>query len=75
LLQSVPTIDPEKRWTDKMDLRTVERPLTHEASKCVFVERCPHAFAPCSQRRPEDYVVNTEQRAACFLHDPQEMPR
>jgi peptide/nickel transport system ATP-binding protein len=75
LLQSVPTIDPEKRWTEKMDLRTVERPLTHEAGKCVFVERCPHAFASCSQRRPPDYVVNADQRAACFLHDPQEMPR
>jgi peptide/nickel transport system ATP-binding protein len=74
LLQSVPTIDPEKRWTEKMDLRTVERPLTHEDNKCVFVERCPHAFGPCSQRRPGDYVVTAEQRAACFLHDPQEKP-
>lgn len=75
LLASVPTIDPEQRWTEKMDLRTVERPLTHEASKCVFVERCPFAFAPCSQKRPGDYIVNADQRAACFLHDPQEMPR
>lgn len=75
LLASVPTIDPEQRWTEKMDLRTVERPLTHEANKCVFVERCPFAFAPCSQKRPADYVVKADQRAACFLHDPQEMPR
>jgi peptide/nickel transport system ATP-binding protein len=75
LLQSVPTIDPENRWTDKMDLRTVERPLTHEANKCVFVERCPLAFAPCSQQRPGDYRVRDDQVAACFLHDPAHMPK
>lgn len=75
LLQSVPTIDPEKRWTTKMDLHTVERPLTHEANKCVFVERCPHAFGPCSQNRPRDYAVRADQSAACFLHDPEYMPK
>ena len=75
LLQSVPTIDPEQRWTTKMDLRTVERPLTHEANNCVFVERCPLAFAPCSQKRPGDYRVREDQVAACYLHDPSHMPR
>ena len=71
LLRSVPSSDPENRWTDKMDMRTVERPLTHEASKCVYVERCPFAMPVCSQQRPPDYQVNGNQVAACFLHDPQ----
>lgn len=69
LLQSVPTIDPEKRWTEKMDLRVVERPLTHEANKCSFVERCPFAYARCSQHRPPGYLLSTGQVSACFLHD------
>ena len=69
LLRSVPSSDPEKRWTDKMDMRTVERPLLHEANKCVYVERCPFAMPVCSQQRPPDYRVNGNQQAACFLHD------
>jgi peptide/nickel transport system ATP-binding protein len=75
LLQSVPSIDPEKRWTAKMDLRSVERPLTHEANKCVYVERCPFAGKVCSERRPPDFAVNGGQLAACFLHDPETLGR
>jgi len=75
LLQSVPTIDPDKRWTEKMDLRVVERPLTHESNKCVFVERCPFAFERCSKERPAGYVLPNGQVAACFLRDEKEMEK
>jgi peptide/nickel transport system ATP-binding protein len=69
LLASVPSVDPENRWTEKADLRTVERPLTHELDACVCVERCPSAMKVCSERRPPDFTVRDGQCAACFLYD------
>lgn len=69
LLQSVPSIDPERRWNGKADLRTVERPLTHEADRCVFCERCPSRMPACSRRRPADSVVDGGWTAACLLHE------
>jgi oligopeptide/dipeptide ABC transporter ATP-binding protein len=68
LLASVPSVDPEKRWTEKLDVATVERPLTHESDKCVFVERCPDAMPVCRKRRPPVTTVREGQSAACFLY-------
>jgi oligopeptide/dipeptide ABC transporter ATP-binding protein len=69
LLRSVPSIDPERRWTSKMDILTVERPLTHEAGKCVFIERCPSRLPGCAEHRPPDFPVDGGQTAACLLHE------
>jgi peptide/nickel transport system ATP-binding protein len=69
LLSSVPSNDPENRWTSKMALESVERPLTHESSKCVYVARCPYAMPLCSKQRPPDFATGEDQHAACFLHD------
>jgi len=74
LLSSVPSNDPEARWTTKMSLESVERPLTHEHSKCVYVARCPFVLPICSQQRPPDYAVRDSQHAACFLYDQREQP-
>ena len=71
LLQAVPSTDPENRWTTKSNLESVERPLTHESSKCVYVARCPYAMPICSQQRPPDFEAGDSQHAACFLHDHQ----
>jgi ABC-type dipeptide/oligopeptide/nickel transport system ATPase component len=68
-LSSVPSNDPENRWTTKMNLESVERPLTHEANKCVYVERCPFAMPICSKQRPPDFALEAGQHSACFLHD------
>jgi oligopeptide/dipeptide ABC transporter ATP-binding protein len=68
LLESVPSVDPDARWTEKVDLRTVERPLTRELGKCVYVERCPSAMKACAERRPADRAVRDGQCAACFLY-------
>jgi oligopeptide/dipeptide ABC transporter ATP-binding protein len=68
LLRSVPSIDPERRWDGKVDIQTVERPLTHESGRCVFVDRCPVRQPQCSQGRPADYRVSGGQDAACLLY-------
>jgi oligopeptide/dipeptide ABC transporter ATP-binding protein len=74
LLASVPSNDPEARWTTKMSLESVERPLTHQHNKCVYVARCPFAMPICSQQHPPDFAVRDDQHASCFLYDHQEQP-
>lgn len=68
LLTAIPSPDPTNRWTTKANVKITERPLTHEANKCVYVARCPHAMGICSQQRPPDYLVEEGHYAACFLH-------
>ena len=68
LLKSIPSPDPTERWADQVSLQQVERPLTHEASKCGYVERCPFATDICSQQRPPVYVIGENHFATCFLH-------
>lgn len=69
LLAAVPSIDPDNRWTTKANLESVERPLTHEASKCVFVSRCPYAMPICSQQRPPDFTIRENQHSACYFSE------
>ncbi len=69
LLAAVPSIDPDNRWTTKANLESIERPLTHEAGKCVFVSRCPYAMPICSQQRPPDFTIRENQHSACFFSE------
>jgi peptide/nickel transport system ATP-binding protein len=72
LLESVPSQDPRKRWTDKRGKDAVETSELHfQADACVFVERCPHVMDICHQRRPADMPVHDGQAAACFLYGDQ----
>jgi oligopeptide/dipeptide ABC transporter ATP-binding protein len=68
LLRSIPSPDPTERWADRVSLQQVERPLTHDAHKCVYVARCPHAMDICSQERPPEYVLGEEHYASCYLY-------
>jgi len=68
LLQSLPSPDPTRRWTDTIALPTTQRPLTNDAARCVFTARCPHVDAICHSQRPPEYAVGDGQRTACFLY-------
>jgi oligopeptide/dipeptide ABC transporter ATP-binding protein len=68
LLHSIPSPDPEHRWSQRVSAEYVERPFTREANKCAFVARCPKAMPICSQQRPPDYVIGEDHFAACFLY-------
>jgi peptide/nickel transport system ATP-binding protein len=68
LLQSIPSADPKKRWTERANLEYIERPLTRDAGKCGYVARCPMAMPVCSQQRPPEYQVDENQYASCFLY-------
>lgn len=68
LLQSIPSADPDKRWTERADLEYVERPITRDHDKCNYVARCPKAMPICSQHRPPDYIVDDSHYTACYLY-------
>ena len=68
LLKAIPSPDPTDRWETRADVKITDRPLTHEGSKCVYVERCPFAMDICSKRRPADFKIEEGHYAACFLH-------
>ncbi len=68
LLRSIPSPDPTERWADRVSLQQVERPLTHEAHKCVFVARCPYAMDVCSQERPPEYTLSSNHYVCCYRY-------
>lgn len=68
LLHSIPSPDPEKRWSQRVALEYVERPFTHDANKCSYVTRCPKAMPICSKQRPPEYIVDENHYATCFLY-------
>lgn len=68
LLQSIPSPDPTRRWTERANLEYVERPITRDANKCSYVARCPKALPICSQQRPPEYQVDENHFTSCFLY-------
>lgn len=42
--------------------------ITYETRGCRFANRCPHAFAPCHERRPLPVSLNEGHSAACHLY-------
>jgi oligopeptide/dipeptide ABC transporter ATP-binding protein len=68
LLQSIPSSDPLKRWTERPNLEYVERPITRDAGMCGYVARCPRAMPICSKQRPPEYQVDENHFTNCFLY-------
>ena len=68
LLQSIPSADPTERWTDRVNLEYIERPLIREGNKCGYAARCPKAMPICTQQRPPDYVIGENHFVNCFLY-------
>jgi peptide/nickel transport system ATP-binding protein len=69
LLSAVPSGDPQRRWTTKATHSNTERPLTHDAHRCVFAPRCPHVMDVCNRERPPEYVGEDQSvHVACFLY-------
>ncbi|MBZ0289493.1 MAG: ABC transporter ATP-binding protein [Anaerolineae bacterium] len=71
LIESVPSPDPDSRWTDTRGTRGVIETgeLKNEATSCVFTARCPHVMPECHTRRPPMIAVSDVQEAACLLHE------
>ena len=75
LLSAVPSGDPERRWTTRATYENADRPLLHDAHKCVYAARCPHVMPICTQERPPDYEREEgAARVACYLYQHESAP-
>lgn len=72
LLDSVPSQDPRKRWSQRRGQDVVETSELHsQPNACVFVERCPHVLDVCRKHRPAFMGLENGHETACFLHGDQ----
>jgi peptide/nickel transport system ATP-binding protein len=67
LMGSIPAMDEDRPRLLQID-GAMPR-LNAIPPGCAFHPRCPRAFEPCSQRRPELMAAGAT-RAACWLHAP-----
>ena len=67
LLAALPRLDADAGLMKPIPGQ-VPRPADYLAG-CRFLDRCPHAFAPCGGK-PELFPAGPGHAAACFLHDP-----
>jgi len=72
LKQSIPEADPDKIWTDKIDLADLEtNEYTHEG--CKFAGRCPAVMDICRKKIPPNF--NHQGRMVkCFLYESASSP-
>ena len=73
LLASLPSPDPDVRWTERLTLteQTAERQGGQAAgrTRCLFAERCPEVMDRCWEQIPPAYDVAAGHWARCFLYD------
>lgn len=67
LRESIPEPDPERRWTEKMELAESERE-EYLRIGCKFAGRCPHVMERCKSEVPREIEVDGV-RVKCFLYD------
>lgn len=70
LIAAVPEPDPDTertRYDELDDLGEPPSPID-PPSGCAFHPRCPHAFDPCGQLRPELEEMAPRRQVACWLH-------
>ena len=61
LLASLPSADPDVRWTDRMtDTEQTTAKPSPERTRCLFAERCPHVMDRCWHEVPPTYAVQGE---------------
>ena len=64
LLASLPSPDPDVRWTDRMtDTDQTTAKPTAERKRCLFAERCPHVMVRCWHEVPPTYPVQGQPSA------------
>jgi peptide/nickel transport system ATP-binding protein len=68
LKQSIPDTDPDKAWTEKVDLATLETDeYTHGG--CKFAGRCPAVMEICRKKVPPTFE-HDGRLVKCFLYQP-----
>jgi oligopeptide/dipeptide ABC transporter ATP-binding protein len=61
LLASLPSSDPDVRWTDRMtDTEQTTAKPSPERTRCLIADRCPHVMDRCWHEVPPTYAVQGE---------------
>jgi peptide/nickel transport system ATP-binding protein len=69
LMDSIPIPNPNLRWTERVDLTSIESIGKFRVWKgCVFSPRCPHVMEKCLTDSPELKNIDLERKIACHLY-------
>jgi len=69
LMDSIPIPNPNLRWTERVDLTSIESTGKFRVGKgCVFSPRCPYIMEKCLTDNPELKNINLERKVACHLY-------
>ncbi len=66
LRDSIPEADPQRRWNYRIKLSELEYE-EYARRGCKFAGRCPKAMEICTQKMPEDTLINGVS-VKCFLY-------
>ena len=72
LMHSILRVDRPAQLDTEQEVPAIT--ITYDTTGCRFANRCPHAFAPCWERRPPSVMVDAEHSAACHLYAAGETP-
>jgi len=69
LLDSVPSANPQEKWTTEIELPPDEELRISNTTGCRFYPRCSERMAVCLDRQPPLYrVAESEHVAACYMY-------
>jgi peptide/nickel transport system ATP-binding protein len=68
LKQSIPSADPDKVWSDKINLADLDNEAYSHIG-CKFAGRCPAVMDICRKKVPPDFV-HQGRMVKCFLYGP-----
>ncbi len=73
LLSAIPIADPDPEVQKKFQpaLQGEVPSPVNPPPGCPFHPRCPHAWAVCSQRRPQTVNTSEGHAVACHMYDPE----
>jgi peptide/nickel transport system ATP-binding protein len=68
LVSSVPSVDPRRRWQDRIDLPDEEEMRSSTTSGCRYYPRCPRRIDSCLASQPPLYRVGPNAHRAACVH-------
>jgi len=67
LKQSIPAADPDKMWSENVNLTAIESEGQHRGG-CKFAGRCPAVMDICRKKEPP-LILHQERLVKCFLYE------
>jgi oligopeptide/dipeptide ABC transporter ATP-binding protein len=67
LISSIPIPNPEKRWMERIAIKTEEISYKEIEQGCKYLRRCPKAHDCCSKESPSLLSIGPNHYVACHL--------